>query len=66
MVVQKDIGTCLLCVPLRLGVATFCLLEGVYACFCFAVLFLDDVRMQPSGYNPTTRRWENIVGSVSI
>lgn len=55
MTIQKDIGSCCLCIPIRYGVIFLCLVTFMHGLLCTLVVFNQDARLLPGGYNPTTR-----------
>jgi len=54
MAIQKDLGRCCLCVPIRIGVGLLCLITFFHGIACTLIVFNKDVRLLPGGYNPTT------------
>mmetsp|Transcript_120650 Transcript_120650/g.257700 ORF Transcript_120650/g.257700 Transcript_120650/m.257700 type:complete len:224 (+) Transcript_120650:139-810(+) len=64
--VQKSVGSCLLCVPLRLGVSIIAMGHFVYAFVCIGALCTGDLRLQSGGYNPQVARLQAMVGSAGL
>mmetsp|Transcript_77189 Transcript_77189/g.198780 ORF Transcript_77189/g.198780 Transcript_77189/m.198780 type:complete len:217 (+) Transcript_77189:37-687(+) len=63
---QKDIGTCLFCVPLRFGAATIACLTFLYGIICMVLLFAGDLRLTSGGYNTHTNRLQSTMGGLGI
>jgi len=55
MPIQKDLGKCCFCVPLRLGVLALCVITFCHGVLCTLIVFNQDSRLLPGGYNPATR-----------
>jgi len=66
MAVQKDVGNCCLCIPLRFGVGLLCLFHFMHSFVCIFSIFVGDVRLQGGGYNPHTNRIQVYVGSSGL
>mmetsp|Transcript_66517 Transcript_66517/g.214354 ORF Transcript_66517/g.214354 Transcript_66517/m.214354 type:complete len:217 (-) Transcript_66517:61-711(-) len=63
---QRDLGTCLFCVPIKFGVTCIAALLFAYGFICTLVLFVQDIRFQPGGYSSYTRRLPAIVGAAGL
>lgn len=59
MTIQKDLGNCCFCVPLRLGVLALCVVTFCHGVLCTLIIFNQDSRLLPGGYNPVTR-WAGV------
>jgi len=55
MAIQKDLGRCCLCIPIRIGVGILSLITFLHGIVCALIVFNKDVRLLPGGYNPTTQ-----------
>lgn len=66
MAIQKDLGRCCLCVPIRIGVGILCLITFLHGIVCTLIVFNKDVRLLPGGYNPTTQWWSVTLGCAGM
>lgn len=64
--IQKDLGNCCLCIPIRTGVGLLCVYTFIHGLICILVVFSQDVRLLPGGYNPTTRWWGVALGQLGV
>lgn len=55
MVIQKDLGNACLCVPIRFMMVFLALVTFLHGLLCTLIIFNQDARLLPGGYNPTTR-----------
>jgi len=66
MAIQKDLGRCCLCVPIRIGVGLLCLITFLHGIVCTLIIFNKDVRLLPGGYNPTTAWYGVMLGCAGM
>jgi len=66
MTVQKNVGTCCLWINLRWGVGALCVLQFVRSSYCVVALFMNDIRLQPGGYNQNFIFLTNVIESLGI
>mmetsp|Transcript_134262 Transcript_134262/g.374221 ORF Transcript_134262/g.374221 Transcript_134262/m.374221 type:complete len:218 (-) Transcript_134262:117-770(-) len=64
MVVERSLGTCLFCIPLRLGVSLIATAYFAYGFLCLMVLFTGDFRFQSGGYSLHTSKLQAFAGSA--
>lgn len=64
--IQKDLGNCCLCIPIRVGVGIACFYTFVHGLVCILIVANQDVRLLQGGYNPNTR-WLGVgLGQLGI
>lgn len=66
MPVQKEVGECCLCIPLRTGVGLLCIYTFLHGLICVLNLFVNDVRLQSGGYAPLTNNLQVQIGCFGI
>lgn len=64
--VQKDIGSCCICVPLSVGVVLICTYHFFFGIISIIGLFIDDVRLQSGGYNVHTHALQVMVCAAGV
>lgn len=64
--IQKDLGNCCLCIPIRIGVGIACLYTFIHGLICILVFVNQDVRLLQGGYNPQTRWWGVALGQLGV
>mmetsp|Transcript_80944 Transcript_80944/g.241220 ORF Transcript_80944/g.241220 Transcript_80944/m.241220 type:complete len:216 (+) Transcript_80944:161-808(+) len=64
--VEKGFGTCLLCIPLRLGIVFVALATLFHGVFGLFALVTGDVRFQSGGYSKHTARLQAATGSLGL
>lgn len=66
MPVQKEVGDCCLCIPLRVGVGLLCVYTFCHGMICVLGKFIGDVRLQSGGYAPLTNGLQVDVGVFGV
>mmetsp|Transcript_106228 Transcript_106228/g.310539 ORF Transcript_106228/g.310539 Transcript_106228/m.310539 type:complete len:216 (-) Transcript_106228:87-734(-) len=64
--VEKNYGTCLLCIPLRIGIVLIAMGTLAYGFVGAMVLATGDLRLQPGGYSIHTARLQAAMGTAGL
>mmetsp|Transcript_268 Transcript_268/g.702 ORF Transcript_268/g.702 Transcript_268/m.702 type:complete len:268 (-) Transcript_268:70-873(-) len=64
--VMKDIGTCCLFLPLKMGVSVISMLVFANSIVCILALITGDIRFQATGYNQHFYRVPSVVGAFGL
>lgn len=66
MAIQKDVGNCMFCIPLRVGVGMLAVMHFLHSFVCIMSIFVGDVRLQGGGYYPGTNGLQVYVGAFGL